>query len=1212
MNDPSVNFYDVVNAAEAYFETHGKGKGSGWKGYQRWKFENEPKFFPTGDRTAVNHYLPEKEFQKFVATYGNSGDRALFDDGWEALGPFSIDSVTGHYSAGLGRIETFYVDPADDDRLYLGSRSGGFWKSLDGGASWTGSTTAFEIASGVNTMTVSPTDPNIVLVNLKNAQNSTSHGIFRSTDAGDSWEMTPFNPENIGWGGLGDNESIYKVAYHPTVPGLVFVCTSEGLYRSDDDLASWINLLPSGIITEIEFHPTNPDIVYVYDSYYWSGNRDHIYTSTDMGLSWTLGNEIIGNDNSSGEISASGDCPDCLYFASTNGVWKSEDNGMNFDLISVPTGSCDGFVVNDLDTSVMIYGYLDTYKSLNGGQTFSLSAGWTMSAADYWSGDYVHADLREAKCYDGVFYLSSDGLFVRSYDNGTTWEILTNDVNIRENYNLGVSQSNHYRSIAGSQDNGTSIKKKDTWVEFYGADGMEGIIHPLQDDYMITSLQYGGRRRTLTGGTTQSGATPSGQNGGWIAPLFYDPNDQMTVYSVGENVWRSEDFGSSWTMMGSPSFGGTMDFGTIAENNSNIIVLSNNDDIAISYNQGVSFADIGTGLPNYSITDIAFDPNDDNVIVVTYGHYQEDGQKVFISYDQGGSWSNITYNLGNMPIRSVVIDHTDESNIYLGAEIGVFTMPIGGGLWTLYNEDLPNVSTRELEVVWGSNTLRGATWGSGLWEYTLVGRQDYPAILECWNSDKPTFEIPTDENPQLVSAIISYDGELSEVYCQWSVDAPTFENTIEMYNYEDSTWKTVKPIPAMDEGTKVFFKVFAIGESGDTTETYKFMYEVQPFGYCIAEGHPGTGSDYLNYMELNGVSNPSGQEYYGDFTAVEIELWEDSTYTLELGLNYAWNPDTCGAWIDYNHNGSFEDEEFILMSEINLSTFESFGEFTVPDVEFYTDIPVRMRVRNLYWDTPPTPCGIIAGEVEDYTIIVRGYPDMIGYEISNDTICKNDEVSFEYCGETADSIQWTFSNGTDSFSFTGEDGTLAILEGGNYDLQITLYKYGVPAVYDYPGALYVHSFNLDVATDVMTLTAEEEVADYQWIDCSDWSLIPGATDQAYTTPVDGDFAVILNNDYCIDTSACFTINTSAILENDFEHSILLYPNPTKGVFNIDLGEIRNKIAIKAYDVNGSVVFDTFVLDNSMAEIDITSLADGIYYFHIESEGKKAVIRVSKI
>jgi len=55
-----------------------------------------------------------------------------------------------------------------------------------------------------------------------------------------------------------------------------------------------------------------------------------------------------------------------------------------------------------------------------------------------------------------------------------------------------------------------------------------------------------------------------------------------------------------------------------------------------------------------------------------------------------------------MPIHSVVIDHTDFSNIYIGAEIGVFTMPMSGNSWSLYNPNLPNCTVEELEIVYGS------------------------------------------------------------------------------------------------------------------------------------------------------------------------------------------------------------------------------------------------------------------------------------------------------------------------------------------------------------------------------------------------------------------------------------------------------------------------------------------------------------------------------
>lgn len=61
-NNPSINIYEVVEAAELHFKDIDKAaKGSGWKGYQRWLFENEAKYYPSGDR----EYRPIFCFEKF-------------------------------------------------------------------------------------------------------------------------------------------------------------------------------------------------------------------------------------------------------------------------------------------------------------------------------------------------------------------------------------------------------------------------------------------------------------------------------------------------------------------------------------------------------------------------------------------------------------------------------------------------------------------------------------------------------------------------------------------------------------------------------------------------------------------------------------------------------------------------------------------------------------------------------------------------------------------------------------------------------------------------------------------------------------------------------------------------------------------------------------------------------------------------------------------
>ncbi len=877
--DNSYNFYDVCAAAEAYFETHDKeAEGSGWKGYQRWKSDNEGKFYPSGDRSQVNPYFVSEAYAAFLENPNTP--KVLFPNGWEELGPVTVDSITGHYAVGLGRIETVYVNPSDANLMYMGSRSGGFWKSDDGGTTWQGGSADFLPATGVNTIAVSPTNPDSILINVQNSRSYYSHGIYRSTDGGDTWLLSNFSPANVGLGGLGDNFNVYHVAYHPQISNLIFIATREGIFRSDDNLATWTQTFPSADVRDIAFHPTDPNIIYITDNNNANGNRNYVYRSTDAGASWTLSNEVIGNNNVRSHIDVSADCPNCLFFASSNGVWKSTDNGVNFSFLSNPGEGAAFFGVNDQDQNEMYIGSIDVFTSTNGGTSFNQTSWWYLGSSQNGSGTlhenffttqrYVHADPRVMISVNGVVYIGTDGYMVETADQGNSWNILNDDTGVREYYNLGLSQSNHYQTMVGSQDNGTSFSYEDGWIEFYGADGMEAIIHPTNKNWMIGSIQYGARRKTTDRGQSQYGASPAGESGSgnadWIAPLAYDPNNQFRVFHFSDEVWRSDDFGDTWFELGTPNtFTNDMlaDKAEVAENNSEIMVVSRAEKIEKSTDGGLSFEDIKGTLPNNSIQDIAFDSKNDENLIVVYNTYQNNGNKVYMSYDGGTTWNNITYNLGDMPVRSVVIDHSDASNIYLGAEIGVYTMPIGGNAWSLYNPALPNVAVSELEICWGSNTLRASTWGRGLWEYSLKDRVDYPAILTTEMTNAPTLALPMEGVDQYVTSNIDYTGSLSSVYLEWSENVPTFGNVISMSNTTGSEWVSDLPLPNPTEGTRLFFKVYAVGSSGDTTETYKFQYVVRnnPFigleeleaSNVLLYPNPNTGAFTINLEETQDI-----------------------------------------------------------------------------------------------------------------------------------------------------------------------------------------------------------------------------------------------------------------------------------------------------------------------------------------------------------------------
>ena len=458
MYDNTVNFYDVCKAADEYFTTHNKEeKGSGWKGYQRWRYLNESKYAPSGIRNNIDPLFVSQEYYNFFRKNPISTRRMNYS-GWKDLGPYRVDSVSRHYSAGLGRVITSYVHRADTNIMYIGSNSGGFWRTNDGGITWEG-TTDYLPASGVGSITASPTNADSVLINLQNGGNRTTHGIYRSIDGGKNWKVTNFNPSNLGKGGLGSNFRINKVVYHPRVSNLIFITAADGLYRSDDNLASWTKIT-NGSISEIAFHPSDNNIVYIYDYYYWGSNKDKVLRSLDQGLTFTPSSTISGNSGSSARFSVSPACEDCMYFASTNGIWISKDTAKTFTFLSNPPQSCLGFAVNDIDTSKMVYGYVDVETSKDGGRTFNQVTWWSLGNSNHGSGDnqykiknsgkYIHADLHPALSVHGTYYVGTDGFFCKSTNNGATWEIISQGVGIRDNYCLGASQSNHYRSISGS------------------------------------------------------------------------------------------------------------------------------------------------------------------------------------------------------------------------------------------------------------------------------------------------------------------------------------------------------------------------------------------------------------------------------------------------------------------------------------------------------------------------------------------------------------------------------------------------------------------------------------------------------------------------------------------------------------------------------------------------------------------------------------------
>lgn len=768
MSDMNVNFYGVITEADAYFQTVDKtAKGSGYKQYMRWVNNNEYKYFPSGNRNTIDPAFAKKAFDVYSRENGNQLRVLNNSAGWREIGPQIIDDITGHYAVGMGRVEDFAVNPSNTNQIYIASRSGGLWRINDEGDSWQGTGTDDLLATGVQSFAVNPSNFEHVYITLQNANNNYSYGIYETTNGGNTFNETDFNPTNLGLGGLGSNFRIYSILHHPTVANTLFVGTSRGLYRTTDNFATWTRVINVGEFKHIKIHPTNPQIVYTVNNFrdFFEGTpiieRDLLYVSTDGGSSFTT-TTVNGNNNASANIEVTPNAPNEVYFASSSGIFKSINSGANFVFVGTAAFGTDAFAVNDTDNTNILIGGVDGANSTDGGLNFTQRTTWSLFDAIHGTGTleekyysstaYVHADLRVAKALNGVFYTGTDGTLAKSEDNGVTWQNLmqTAAPAIRENYKLGVSQSNNSVVICGSQDNGTSIKLENNWVEAYGADGMEGLVFPLNAKYMIGSFQFGGRIRTEDAGQSNTIVSSNSADGWWEAPMAFDPNNHFKIYDFRNGVYTSEDFGLTYTYVGTPAFlaANPNDYWSqirnaeIAQNNSDILVVSLTSQIEKSTDGGQTFTSIKNNLPNSEIQDIAFNPNDDNYITVVYGTYQNDNNKVFRTTDGGLSWTNITYNIGNIPVHTVVVDHTQTPNIYIGTEIGVYYKPLTGNTWTLYNTNLPNVAVEELEINYGANTVKAATWGRGLWEYDLVNRSDYPSIETTVINDSPTLINP--------------------------------------------------------------------------------------------------------------------------------------------------------------------------------------------------------------------------------------------------------------------------------------------------------------------------------------------------------------------------------------------------------------------------------------------------------------------------------------
>lgn len=142
--------------------------------------------------------------------------------------------------------------------------------------------------------------------------------------------------------------------------------------------------------------------------------------------------------------------------------------------------------------------------------------------------------------------------------------------------------------------------------------------------------------------------------------------------------------------------------------------------------------------------------------------------------------------------------------------------------------------------------------------------------------------------------------------------------------------------------------------------------------------------------------------------------------------------------------------------------------------------------------------------------------------------------------------------------------------------------------------LTIQNVNVGVIQNGPELTAQATNVSYQWLDCDDsYVMILGATSQAFTPTYNGNFAVLIEDNGCMDTSVCFTVNTLD-LESIKMAKISVYPNPTSDNVTLDAGGLDIE-HVEIRDHLGRIVMDSKYPINGHLEINLSEFIDGVYY-----------------
>ena len=615
-----------------------------------------------------------------------------------------------------GRIHDLAVVEDRPWIFYIGSASGGLWKTTNNGTTWD---PVFDDqgTSSIGDLALAPSDPEIVWVGTGEPNNRQSSsfgdGVYKSTDGGKTWKHV----------GLRDTHHVGRIVIHPRDPDTVYVAAlghlwgpneERGLFKTTDGGNTWEKILyideDTGVVN-VAMDPVNPRILYAaaYQrrrtpwGFSGGGPGSGLYKSSDGGKTWKKLTEGIP-DGPTGRIGIDvyRSDPRILYALIENregGVFRSEDRGESWKR------------VNELNPRPMYYSqiWIDPsdsrhiyvlggpfYVSDDGGRTFEQNTAMTPTYGVGVHGDHHVLWIDPANAEHLI--LGGDGGLYVSWDRSRTWDKV-NNLPIAQFYAVGVDMQKPYFIYGGAQDThswgGPSATRhhigiiNSDWVQIGCCDGMYQRVDPTDPNIIYTESQGGDIVRLNRKTGDQKDIKPHPGDGEseyrfhWASPILISPHDPKTVYLGGNRLFISKDRGETWTA--------TEDL-TRAEDRDKLSIMGVvPDETTLSRHDGV--AAWGT------ITTVAESPLTPGLLYVG----TDDGI-VHVSRDGGRTWTSLQdrfagVNEERATVSRVVASHAEPGRGYVTFDRHqlddfspyVFTTDDYGNTWKSIAGNLPQV-----------------------------------------------------------------------------------------------------------------------------------------------------------------------------------------------------------------------------------------------------------------------------------------------------------------------------------------------------------------------------------------------------------------------------------------------------------------------------------------------------------------------------------------